>query len=80
MQTTSKFTLCCAVVVILVSSFESCVSCASESSLQEYLAAGADAIISKGFKAKDVANEIQRLYHSKHLGGEIGFDLKARLQ
>lgn len=53
---------------------------ASETSLKEYLTAGADAIISKGFKAKDVANEVHRLYHSKQMGGEIGFDLKVRLE
>ena len=56
-------------------------SCArSDINLKEYLSAGADAVISKGFKAKDVANEIHRLYHSKQMGGEIGFDLKVRLQ
>ena len=45
----------------------------SESYFKEYSEAGADAVMSKGMKGKDVAKEVGRLYHLKRAGAKIGF-------
>ena len=45
----------------------------SESYFKEYREAGADVVLSKGMRGKEVAKEVGRLYHLKRAGAKNGF-------